>query len=123
MAAYKIDVFDVNCGSRLVLDLIADQWTALVIHALGDDIKRYGELREMIQGVSQKMLTQTLRKLEREGIVQRKVYPVSPPKVEYLLTPLGKTLLEPLRVLCQWAEQHLDEVQRAREQYEHEMVL
>jgi DNA-binding HxlR family transcriptional regulator len=107
-------VFRPECGSREVLDRIADRWTALIIYALSRGTLRYSELQRKIAGVSQKMLTQTLRSLERDGLVERKVYPVVPPKVEYSLTPLGRTLIEPLRAICRWAEQHLSELQAAR---------
>ncbi len=120
MKQYPADVLDKDCGSRIVLNLIADQWTALVMYALGEETKRFGELKVLIQGISQKMLTQTLRKLERDGIVKRKVYPVTPPKVEYMLTPLGETLLEPLQTLCKWAERHFSEVERSRKHYDHQ---
>ncbi|HAG81467.1 MAG TPA: hypothetical protein DCL61_09895 [Cyanobacteria bacterium UBA12227] len=76
----------------------------------------------MIGGISQKMLTQTLRKLERDGIVERHVYPVVPPKVEYSLTPLGKTLTQLLKAICQWAETHLDEIENARVRYDRELT-
>jgi DNA-binding HxlR family transcriptional regulator len=97
-----------------VLDLIANRWTALVIYALAGGTQRYSALQRKIGGVSQKMLTQTLRKLERDGLVERRVYPVVPPKVEYSLTPLGRTLTGPLRAICRWAEGHLPELERAR---------
>jgi DNA-binding HxlR family transcriptional regulator len=76
--------------------------------------KRYAELQREIGGISQKMLTQTLRSLERDGLVQRKVHPVVPPKVEYSLTKLGRTLIEPLHALCRWSEKHLAELQANR---------
>src|SRR5687767_8046043 len=88
------NVFDANCDSREVLALITHRWTVLVIYALGDRTRRYNELKAMIGGVSQKMLTQTLRQLEREGLVSRTDYQEVPPRVEYSLTPLGRTLLE-----------------------------
>lgn len=113
-ASQHPSVFDANCGSQLVLDLIANRWTALVIYALVGGTQRYSELHRKIGGVSQKMLTQTLRKLERDGLVERRVYPVVPPKVEYSLTPLGRTLTGPLQAICQWAEEHLPELERAR---------
>ena len=97
-----------------MLDLIANRWTALVIYALAGGTQRYSALQRKIGGVSQKMLTQTLRKLERDGLVERRVYPVVPPKVEYSLTPLGRTLTGPLRAICRWAEGHLPELERAR---------
>jgi DNA-binding HxlR family transcriptional regulator len=110
----KPNVFSANCGSQQVLELIADKWSALVIYALAQGTKRYSELQREIGGVSQKMLTQTLRSLERDGLVERTVYPVVPPKVEYSLTPLGRTLIEPLRSICKWAETHLRQLLAAR---------
>jgi DNA-binding HxlR family transcriptional regulator len=107
-------VLDGSCGSLKVLDLVADKWTALVIYALAGGTLRYGELQRTVRGVSQKMLTQTLRALERDGLVRRTVYPVVPPRVEYDLTPLGRTLIEPLSALCHWAERHFPEVEKAR---------
>ncbi len=108
------NVFNARCGSQRVLDLIANRWTALVIYSLAGGTQRYSELHRKIGGVSQKMLTQTLRKLERDGLVERRVFPVVPPKVEYSLTPLGRTLTGPLRAICQWAEEHLPQLERAR---------
>jgi DNA-binding HxlR family transcriptional regulator len=107
-------VLDAQCPSRLVLDRIADKWTALIIQVLAHGTKRYVELQRDIGGISQKMLTQTLRSLERDGLVQRTVYPVVPPKVEYSLTRLGRTLIEPLQGLCRWSEKHLHELQANR---------
>ncbi|PIG91692.1 helix-turn-helix domain-containing protein [Gloeocapsopsis sp. IPPAS B-1203] len=111
-------VCDANCPSRQVLDLIADKWTAIIIYRLAKGTKRYSELQREIGGISQKMLTQTLRNLERDGIVSRKVYPVVPPMVEYSLTTLGTTLTGPLSTLCRWAENYLPEVEAARSQYD-----
>lgn len=107
-------VMDSQCPSRLVLDRIADKWTAITIQLLAKKTLRYAELHREIGGISQKMLTQTLRSLERDGLVQRKVYPVVPPRVEYSLTRLGRTLIDPLRALCQWSEKHLAELQANR---------
>ena len=107
-------VMDAQCPSRLVLDRIADKWTALIIQVLGNGTLRYAELQRTIGGISQKMLTQTLRSLERDGLVQRKVHPVVPPKVEYSLTRLGRTLIEPLHALCRWSEKHLAELEANR---------
>ena len=107
------NVLDPNCGSRQVLALIADRWTAIVIYALARGTMRFGQLQREI-GLSQKVLTDTLRSLERDGLVHRKVYAVVPPKVEYSLTELGASLIEPLSTLCRWAEQRLGEVQAAR---------
>lgn len=107
-------VLDAQCPSRLVLDRIADKWTALIIQVLAQGTKRYASLQREIGGISQKMLTQTLRSLERDGLVQRTVHPVVPPKVEYTLTRLGRTLIEPLQGLCRWSEKHLAELQANR---------
>ena len=103
-----------QCPSRLVLERIADKWTALIIQILSKSTMRYSALQQRIGGISQKMLTQTLRSLERDGLVQRKVYPVVPPRVEYSLTRLGRTLIDPLRALCRWSEKHLPELQANR---------
>src|SRR6478735_8226374 len=103
-------VLDPRCPSRLVLDRIADKWTALVIQILAGGTMRYAALQREIGGISQKMLTQTLRSLERDGLVQRTVHPVVPPKVEYSLTKLGRTLIDPLQGLCRWSEKHLAEL-------------
>lgn len=110
----KCDVLDERCPSRAVLDRIADKWTSLVIYALSEGTKRYGELERSIGGISQKMLTQTLRSLEDDGLVERKIYPVVPPHVEYSLTPLGRTLNEPLTAVCRWAEKHLPQLMANR---------
>ena len=107
-------VMDAQCPSRLVLDRIADKWTALIIQILARGTMRYAALQREIGGISQKMLTQTLRSLERDGLVQRKVHPIVPPKVEYSLTKLGRTLIEPLHALCRWSEKHLAELQANR---------
>ena len=112
------DIFQANCLSRQVLGLIADQWTPLVIYALEEDTLRFGQLLKRIDGISKKMLTQTLRAMERNGLVQRVVYPVVPPVVEYSLTPLGQTLKEPMEALRVWAYGHLQEVAQARTMYD-----
>src|SRR5262249_6490614 len=93
-------VLDAQCPSRLVLDRIADKWTALILQILARGTMRYAALQRELGGISHKMLTQTLRTLERDGLVRRTVHPVVPPKVEYSLTRLGRTLIEPLHALC-----------------------
>jgi DNA-binding HxlR family transcriptional regulator len=108
------NVLDQNCESRQALDRIADKWTCLIVYALLDGPRRHGELRRAIGGISQKMLTQTLRSLERDGLVRRTVIATIPPHVEYALTPLGETLAAPLAAICRWAMDHLAEVQAAR---------
>ena len=115
---YQYDILDASCPSRQVLDLIANKWTILVIHALDDQICRYLELQRKIDGVSQKMLTQTLRRLEACGLVKREVYPIIPPKVEYSLTELGKTLIGAVNILKQWAEDNMDTVYANQAQYQ-----
>jgi DNA-binding HxlR family transcriptional regulator len=113
------EVFNAECPSQRVLETIADKWSVIVIYALSTtETSRYSELQRLISGVSQKMLTQTLRKLERDGLVERQVYPVVPPKVEYSLTPLGKTLTELLKAICKWSESHLNEIEAARLRYD-----
>ena len=112
------DVFRANCLSRQVLELIADQWTPLVIYALEDGTMRFSQLLKRIGGISKKMLTQTLRTMERNGLVLRVVYPVVPPMVEYSLTLLGQTLIEPMQTLRVWAYGHLQEVAHARVAYD-----
>lgn len=107
-----------NCPSREVLNMIADKWTVMVIYALAKGTARHSELLHSISGISQKMLTQTLRQLEASGLVKRTVYPVVPAKVEYCLTPLGKSLLEPVTALKQWAENHMEEIIVAQEHFE-----
>ncbi len=108
------DVLQAECPSRAVLDRIADKWTALVIHTLADGTQRFGQLNRRIGGISQKMLTQTLRALERDGLVERTVHPVVPPRVEYRLTALGRSLRQPLEAVCAWAEAHIQEIRAAR---------
>jgi len=114
MTRIKPDVFNAKCDSRQVLALVADRWSMLILYALSNRVRRHGELKRMIGGISQKMLTQTLRSLERDGLVRRSVFDVVPPHVEYALTPLGQTLLEPLRAICRWAQNHLPQVRTAR---------
>ncbi len=109
------NVLDQHCESRQALDRIADKWTCLIVYALVDGPKRHGELRRAIDGISQKMLTQTLRSMEADGLVQRTVFDRVPPAVEYRLTPLGETLKDPLIAICRWAMEHLSELQQARQ--------
>ena len=112
------DVYDKNCPTRHVLDRIADKYTVLVIAFLQDRPRRFGELQRVITGISQKVLTQTLRSLERDGLITRTIYPEVPPRVEYALTPLGETLIEPLAALRNWAETYIEAVQVAQSAYD-----
>ena len=108
-------VLDPACASRRLFEAISGKWSPLMVMALKDGgKKRHGELRRGLEGISQKILIQTLRDLERNGLVERKVYPVVPPKVEYSLTPLGRSLQPLLEAICQWSERHLKEVEKAR---------
>ena len=97
-----------------ILTSICTKWGLLVLYELSSGVRRHGELRRAIGGVSQKMLTQTLRTLERDRLVQRTIHPVVPPRVDYALSPLGKTLMPPLSTLYRWMEKHLREIQQAR---------
>ncbi|MFF4753258.1 winged helix-turn-helix transcriptional regulator [Streptomyces sp. NPDC002514] len=113
------DPYARGCPSRDLLDQIGSKWAVLVIGELGrHGACRFTQLRQRLAGVSEKMLTQTLRILERDGLVRRTVYPEIPARVEYGLSPLGQTLREPLRALTEWSVQHTDEVLAAREEYE-----
>jgi DNA-binding HxlR family transcriptional regulator len=114
VAGDQPDVLNQTCESRQALDRIADKWTCLIVYALLDGPRRHGELKRMIEGISQKMLTQTLRSMEADGLVTRTVIDLIPPHVEYGLTPLGQTLSDPLVAICQWAMDHLPEMQAAR---------
>lgn len=105
-------------GGLLQLDRVADKWTVLVLGLLGDGPLRFNRLRRMIEGVSQKMLSQTLKNLERDGLVSRRAIATVPVKVEYSITPLGRTLSASLDALRSWAETHIREVQAAQRAYD-----
>ncbi|WP_328501994.1 helix-turn-helix transcriptional regulator [Streptomyces sp. NBC_00457] len=107
-----------GCEVRQILDRVADKWSLLVIALLENRRLRFTELRREIDGVSQRMLTVTLRQLERDGLVKRTVHPVVPPRVEYELTPLGGTLHATIRSLVAWTEQHQQEIAAARAAYD-----
>lgn len=101
-------------GASLVIALLADKWTIPLIHALARGTRRTHQLKRQLAGVSQKMLTQTLRSLEEHGLIERKVFAAVPPHVEYSLTPLGRSLNEPLTIICEWTERHGAELEAAR---------
>jgi len=108
-----------NCHAREMLARIGDKWSVYVIHVLGDaGTLRFNELRSRVNGISQRMLTVTLRGMERDGLVTRKVYPEVPPRVEYALTGLGRTLRHLVRGLVEWSDAHLKEVDAARAEYD-----
>ena len=107
-----------ECPSRQVLDAISDKWITLVLTALADRPRRYSDLSRQIAGVSQKMLTQTLRQLERDGLLTRTVTPSVPVRVDYELTPLGETILPVVAAIKQWSEAHIEEMHAARVAYD-----
>ncbi len=113
-AAVPYNVYSADCPTRTVLDIVADKWTSLVIVALVPGTKRFQQLKREIGGITQKMLTQTLRSLERNGLVERRAYATVPPRVEYTLTRLGHTLSESLEALQDWSVAHVEEILRAR---------
>jgi DNA-binding HxlR family transcriptional regulator len=101
-----------------VLDCIADKWTVLIIRRLSNGPLRFAQLRRAVDGISQKVLTNTLRSLERDGMVTRRIYASVPPKVEYSLTGLGRSLSGLVEGICSWAEANIEQVQEAREVYD-----
>ena len=109
----ELTVYDESYPSRRLLELIGDKWTPIIVYVLGQGTKRYGELQRHLPGVSKKMLTQTLRALERDGLLRRKVYAEVPPRVDYDLTLLGRVFLEPVTALCAWAQAHKDDLEAA----------
>jgi DNA-binding HxlR family transcriptional regulator len=111
-------VYDRSCPARLIIDHLADKWAVLIVSRLANGTLRFAELRRAVDGISQKMLTSTLRDLERDGLVKRKLYASVPPKVEYSLTPLGGSLVNKVEELCEWAEANVDQVLKAREEFD-----
>lgn len=123
MAHYRecpaYDVFAPNCPARLVLDRLADKWVLLLIDRLSTGERvRFNQLRRDIAGVSQKVLSQTLKRLERDGLVERQVHPTVPPTVEYALTELGATLGGTVEQLAHWAESNMPAIVQARQRYD-----
>jgi DNA-binding HxlR family transcriptional regulator len=112
------NLFAADCPSRQVLDRIGDRWSVLVVHVLAGGTLRHGEIAARIGGITPKMLTQTLRGLERDGIVHRTLYAEVPPRVDYTLTPLGRSLLGLAQALEDWAETHIADVEAARVEYD-----
>jgi DNA-binding HxlR family transcriptional regulator len=111
------NVFKQNCPSRQVFDLIGERWTGLVLLGLHGQCQRFAALRRQIEGISQKMLTQTLRELERDGLITRRAFATVPVTVEYSLTPLGASLCEVIETLRTWAYANAGELQDARRRY------
>jgi DNA-binding HxlR family transcriptional regulator len=117
-ACPKPDAYAATCPTRLVLDRVADKWAVLILGLLGDGPVRFNAIRRQIEGISQKVLSQTLKSLERDGLVSRKAIPTVPVTVEYAITPLGATLSESVDALRIWAETHIDKVLKAQKQYD-----
>ena len=118
MSQPQWDPYDRNCPSRQVLDRIGDRWTVLVVGALSQGPLRFSELAKRVDGVSQKMLTQTLRGLERDGLITRTMYAQIPPRVDYQLTASGSSLAQPIHALEAWAKENMPSIMQAREGYD-----
>jgi DNA-binding HxlR family transcriptional regulator len=112
------NAFVAECPSRQVLDALSDKWVTLVLTALADGPRRYSDLARAIAGVSQKMLTQTLRTLERDGLITRTITASVPVRVDYELTPLGQTILPVVGAIKRWSESHIQEIHTARATYD-----
>jgi DNA-binding HxlR family transcriptional regulator len=112
------DLFDPDCPTRVLLDRIGDKWTVLVVLLLRNGPMRFSELRTGIGRVAPKVLTQTLRRLERDGLLTRQVFAEVPPRVEYTLTPLGHSLTAPIEAVTDWAESHVWKITDARDRYD-----
>jgi DNA-binding HxlR family transcriptional regulator len=107
-----------KCPVRDVLDRIGDKWSVLILKNLEEGPRRFGVLKRMIGDISQRMLTQTLRDLQRDGLIQRTVYPTVPPSVDYRLTKLGQSLMDPLEHLVQWSDRNHQKVRKARQSFD-----
>ncbi|MCP3805490.1 helix-turn-helix transcriptional regulator [Allokutzneria sp. A3M-2-11 16] len=112
------DAFHSACPARELHDRISDRWVSLIMNALAEGDHRYSDLSRVVLGITQKMLTQTLRRLERDGLVSRTVIPQRPVRVDYSLTPLGRSLLPVMRAIKLWAEAHIEDVHAARADYD-----
>ncbi|MFF2320920.1 winged helix-turn-helix transcriptional regulator [Agrobacterium sp. NPDC058088] len=117
------DVYEDRCPTRMVLDRIADKWALLILDKLRRDPVRFNLLRREIKGISQKVLSQTLKKLERDGLISRQAFPTVPVTVEYSLTPLGRTLTDTVAALAHWAEGNIDAVMAAQRAYDERAVV
>ncbi|MFJ5458427.1 winged helix-turn-helix transcriptional regulator [Pectobacterium sp. CHL-2024] len=114
----RYNVYLQGCPARMVLERLADKWALLIVGLLRTGPLRFNQLRREIEGVSQKALSQTLKKLERDGLLSRKAFPTVPVTVEYALTPLGKTLSEAIEPLARWAEENIEDVLLAQSDYD-----
>ena len=118
MLPFSEAVYDTNCPTRHVQNVIVDKWATLIIGLLGRQTLRFTALHRQIRGISQKMLTQTLRRLERDGLVQRTVYAEVPPRVEYALTLLGRSLYELMATIREWSNANVKDIIAAQQQYD-----
>ena len=114
----KGNVYDKNCPARLVLNKLSNKWTILIVGVLEVDTKRFNELMREVDGISQKMLTETLKGMERDGLLTRKIYPTIPPKVEYSLTDLGRTLTTVLHQVRDWSQENLEKILVSQSRYD-----
>ncbi|GAA3443399.1 winged helix-turn-helix transcriptional regulator [Planomonospora venezuelensis] len=118
MQRFDINAYLKDCASRTVLEAIANKWTCLLVDALQYGPVRFGALRRKLDGITQKSLTQTLRAMERDGMVVRTVYPTIPPRVEYELSPLGRSVVGLMEGIKRWSEEHVGEILTARDAYD-----
>ena len=119
MSPRHIDPKGPTClAVRDVLNRVGDKWSVLVVGLLGEGTKRFSELRRSVEGISQRMLTLTVRGLERDGLVTRTIFPTIPPRVDYELTTMGRTLLKPINALAEWSEENRAAIQEARTRYD-----
>lgn len=114
------DIYDPGCPGRLVLDRIGDRWTVLIVGILENGTKRFSGLRDGVGGITPKVLTQTLRAMERDGLVDRRVFAEVPPRVEYTLTELGRSLITPINAIRTWAEENMSQLFATRARYDKE---
>lgn len=112
------DVFDPDCPTRLVLDRVGDKWTVLLVLLLSDGPLRFSRLRGQLGRVAPKVLTESLRRMERDGLVNREIFAEVPPRVEYSLTDLGCSLIEPISIISNWAEVHVNRITAAQDAYD-----
>lgn len=122
MIDFVPNIYSPNCPTRKVLDLIGDKWTVLVMGVLKHGPQRFSAILHRVEGVSQKMLTQTLREMERNGLVTRTIYAQVPPRVEYELTSVGRTLTEPMAALTRWAEANIETVMSSQAEFDKQTV-
>lgn len=112
------EIFTLNCPTQQILDVISDKWSVIVLYCLAFQPRRYNDIQRRIEGISQKVLTQSLRRLERHGLVRRTVLSEIPLSVEYSLTELGETLMDPLLAIATWSRTHFPEVVNSRDHYD-----